>query len=324
LNLQRGNLSFDLEVVNTCDLCGGTEVANELIVNGWNLNKCIKCNLVFTSPRHTEAYLSKMYKDEYYDLASNYLHGQLSKPSKDLIRLATSLKERCTDSERLRIPRYLDVGCGGGVVVNAFHQAGWEAVGIDLNTKAIRLGQGRGLDLREESIEDQPLVTFDLISALHVLEHVHSPKQFLQRCAESIVPGGYILIEVPDYGCRASRKMGQGWPYLYPDGHLYQFTVDTISKYLNHMKFAIIQIQKVHGRGPLEDYSTCPTCRRKRPSGLASLLFSMRHVVYWSPLCRRIIRHILWNALGYGEFIRILARKKAEFGEPITCQRTFS
>jgi 2-polyprenyl-3-methyl-5-hydroxy-6-metoxy-1,4-benzoquinol methylase len=161
-----------------------------------------------------------MYEERYYDLASNYLHGQLSEPSEDLIALARSLKERCGNSEKLRIPRYLDVGCGGGVVVNAFQQAGWEAIGIDLNIKAVSAGKNKGLDLRAVSIEDQTLGKFDLISALHILEHIHSPKQFLHRCAKGLVEGGYLLIEVPDYGCRTSRKMGQRWPYLYPDGHL--------------------------------------------------------------------------------------------------------
>jgi SAM-dependent methyltransferase len=311
LNLQQQDQSSELELVNACDLCGGKVFEKELVVDGWNLNRCSGCGLVFTSPRYTEMYLQRMYRERYYDLATDYLKGQLLEPSEDIIHNAQRLLKMCASSDNAKFPRSLDVGCGGGIIVDAFQKAGWHAVGIDLNTKAINLGKNRGLDLRGVSIGDQALGQFNLISALHILEHTHSPKLFLHQCAERLVQHGYLLIEVPNYGCRSAKRMGQSWPYLYPDGHLYQFAVDTIMKYLNQAGFEGTEIRRVQGRGPLEDYSTCPTYRTKQTSEMRRFLFSMRHLVYWSPFCRRLIRYVLWNTLGYGEFVRILARKRS-------------
>ena len=57
-------------------------------------------------------------------------------------------------SARGRAPRYLDVGCSTGFVVEAARDAGWDAIGIDLNPSAIEFGRARGLDLRTVALED--------------------------------------------------------------------------------------------------------------------------------------------------------------------------
>ena len=301
--------SCDLEFVRTCDLCGFTNFESELEVNGWNLVRCNNCGLVFTSPRYTEAYLQKLYSDRYYERASGYLFMQSEEPSKDEYHLPKSLMKVCGIERKGLKLRSLDVGCGGGRIVQAFRNSGWEAVGIDLSLKAVNAGMSRGLELRRVDLDNPELGEFDLITGFHILEHVHSPREFLNQCTKRLKSNGYLLIEVPDYGSRQASRMGSNWPYLYPDGHLYQFTVDTINKYMTNAKFEVIQIQKVQGRGFLEDYSTCPTSRLQRQNKLKSTLFGLRHLVYWSPMCRRIVRHIFWITLGYGEFIRIIARK---------------
>jgi 2-polyprenyl-3-methyl-5-hydroxy-6-metoxy-1,4-benzoquinol methylase len=264
--------------------------------------------LVLTSPRYTEAYLEKLYSDRYYERPSGYLLMQSEKPSKDEHHLAESLMKVCGIERKGLKLRSLDIGCGGGRIVEAFQNSGWEAVGIDLSLKAVNAGRSRGLELRRVDLENPELGEFDLITGFHILEHVHSPRRFLSQCTKRLKSNGYLLIEVPDYGSRQASRMVSNWPYLYPDGHLYQFTIDTISKYMTKAEFEIIQLQKVQGRGPLEDYSTCPTSKPQRRNKLKSFTFSLRHIVYWSPVCRRIVRHIIWQTLGYGEFIRVLAR----------------
>jgi SAM-dependent methyltransferase len=212
-------------------------------------------------------------------------------------------------SEKSKGTRSLDVGCGGGMVVRAFQKVGWEAIGIDLSMKAISAGKNKGLDLRAVSIEDQTLGKFDLISAFHILEHIHSPKQFLHRCAERLVQGGYLLVEVPDYGSRRALRMGKNWPYLYPSTHLYQFATETLTNYLLRAKFGIIKIRKVYGKGPLENSSSQAGYKSRWHSRFKNSLFELRHLLYWSPITRQLLRYLYWHVLGYGECIRILAQK---------------
>ncbi len=311
-----------LELVKTCDLCGGRQFDTELVSNGWNLVKCddSSCGLVLTSPRYTEAYLEKMYESRYYERNPAYLSTQVVEPSKDECSLAKSQMKKCVSKRMGGKPRFLDVGCGAGRIVAAFQNAGWDAVGIDKSLKAVSAGQNRGLDLRVTDLGNNRLGIFDMIAAFHVLEHVHSPKLFLQHCAGILVKGGLLLIEVPNYGSRRSRRMRQDWPYLYPDSHLYQFTEETLKRYLMDTGFnTIIECRKVGGRGPLESYSTT-TCDEGRLSttlrknsqpraNFKSILFKLRLLIYWSSTVRQVVRYLLWDKFGYGEFIRVLARR---------------
>lgn len=301
--------SRDLELVKACDLCGGSQFEPEIVANDWNLVRCNDCGLVFTSPRYKEAYLQKMYEDRYYEIASSYLSAQLLEPSEDDRFLAKSLTKICARGRKSRDLRFLDIGCGGGYIVNTFQNAGWEAVGIDLSVKAINAGKSTGLDLRVAGVEIPELGKFGLVAAFHVLEHVHSPKEFLRHCVDRLFENGYILIEVPDYGCRAVQKMREHWPYLYPDKHLYQFTNETLTRYLKQTNLDLIKREKVHGRGLIEGYNSSPIEKVKNRSSFKNTLLRFRRLFYWSPQNRQLLRHLFCHTLGYGEFIRVLAQK---------------
>jgi SAM-dependent methyltransferase len=301
----------DLEFVEVCDLCGGSHFTREIQVDGWNLVKCNNCDLIFTSPRYTKIYSTKRYESMYYETAPSYLSAQLLDPSEDNYYLAKSLTKMCNGNRRHEKPRFLDVGCGGGVIVNAFQKAGWQAVGIDLSLKAVTAGRNRSLDLRTLDVENIELGTFDLVAAFHVLEHVHSPREFLQHCAERVHQNGYMLIEVPDYGCRAVRKMRENWPYFHPDRHLFQFTRETLTKYLTQANYDLVRIERVHGRGLVEGYISLSTQKDKSRDIFRNLLLKCRRLFYWSPKNRQLLRYLFCHTLGYGEFIRALAHRSS-------------
>lgn len=206
--------------------------------------------------------------------------------------------------------RSLDVGCGGGMVVAAFKKAGWEAVGIDLNKRAINAGRELGLDLRAMDFEATGIgiEKFDAITAFHILEHAVSPKAFLQQCSDVLKIGGVLAVEVPDFACRDSSQMREFWPHLYPHLHLYQFTKDTLIRYLVQAGFEIVKVNKIHGRGPLENRT--PSQNGNTAQGrIKDMFFEWRHLVYWIPKVKYIARYLIWETLGYGQFLRVIARK---------------
>ena len=298
-----------LEEVGVCDLCGSGKLEQEFTVNDCTLLKCGACGLVFTSPRYSEDYLLRMYKDQYYENAPSYLSSQLQQPSEDLYRLAMSIKKMLPRKNGAGALRALDVGCGAGNAVAAFKSARWEAVGIDLNETAIRAGQDLGLSLYARDIAEIEPRSFDVVTAFHVLEHVSSPKTFLNQCASCLVPQGILVIDVPNYGSRNSRRLRERWPNLYPNLHLYQFTIATLKKYLVTLDLDVISMGKVSGYGPVEDYSSVPGHHLRPRSQIKQTLQESRHLLYLVPGAKPVLRWLFWQVLGYGEFIRVLCRK---------------
>jgi SAM-dependent methyltransferase len=192
--------------------------------------------------------------------------------------------------------------------VSAFQRAGWDAWGCDRSLKAVEHGKQSGLQLCAADISEISLGGFDLITAFHVIEHIVHPLEFLMACYSHLRPGGFLLLEVPNYGSRQAGAMKESWPYLYPDTHLHQFEIGTLNRLLNQSGFQIVKINRVGGRGPLEErgQERAPT-ESSIAAGWHERAFNLRKLVYWIPGVRAVARHVLWQTLGFGEFIRVLA-----------------
>ncbi len=103
------------------------------------------------------------------------------------------------DGERLTI---LDVGCGTGSTLKELEKLGY-AIGVDISKEAVKFCKLRGcknvykVDQKEGLFfEDN---TFDLITALDIIEHIDDERAALAEYYRIIRKGGILLITVPAY-----------------------------------------------------------------------------------------------------------------------------
>jgi 2-polyprenyl-3-methyl-5-hydroxy-6-metoxy-1,4-benzoquinol methylase len=98
--------------------------------------------------------------------------------------------------------RLLDVGCGTGANLKAFDK-NFYRVGIDMSHAALGFCQQRGLDsLVQAKIEHSGMEhdTFEIVTALDMLEHVDDDMVALRELWRVSKPGGFLLITVPAFG----------------------------------------------------------------------------------------------------------------------------
>ncbi len=97
--------------------------------------------------------------------------------------------------------RLLDVGCGNGSFLSAWSRSipGWSLCGTEVSEKyKAQIESIPGVErLFTGDIADVP-GTFDVISLIHVLEHIPYPVAFLRRLRKKLKPDGLLFIEVPD------------------------------------------------------------------------------------------------------------------------------
>lgn len=97
--------------------------------------------------------------------------------------------------------KFLDVGCGGGILTEDMAQRGAEVTGIDMGEAPLSVARlhaqesGVSVDYRQITAEDlareQP-ENYDIVSCLEMLEHVPEPQSVIDACASLARPGANL------------------------------------------------------------------------------------------------------------------------------------
>jgi len=100
-----------------------------------------------------------------------------------------------------RVPRILDVGCGTGANLEMLGKYG-TAEGVDVSEEALNFCRARGLErVRLGAAEKLPYgdQSFDLVTALDVVEHLDDDAAGLREMRRVLRPGGRALLFVPAF-----------------------------------------------------------------------------------------------------------------------------
>jgi 2-polyprenyl-6-hydroxyphenyl methylase/3-demethylubiquinone-9 3-methyltransferase len=97
--------------------------------------------------------------------------------------------------------RFLDIGCGGGILSEPLARLGAELVGADPAADNIAAARahaeeaGVQVDYRATTAEELAAnkERFDVVLAMEVIEHVADVPLFVQTCARLVKPGGLLI-----------------------------------------------------------------------------------------------------------------------------------
>lgn len=291
-----GRIPDELLTRRACPTCGATDETLELDKDHMRIVRCRACDLVFVNPtfdetHYTRVYASQAYQDIVRDLGINSHEYRVGRFGSERVRVMSEYL-RVQDG---RAPRYLDVGCSTGFVVEAARSQGWDAIGIDLNPSAIDFGRSRGLDLRTVALEDAGFApgSFDAISLFDVLEHLLDPGRTLRACADLLAPGGTVFIYVPNFDSASRLLMGANAHFIWPTHHLNYYTPATIRDLM--MRHSLTPELIVTEGLDIQDYLWYrQEVLQRDADGLAEIAD---------------ILQFLANAGCYGKNLRVLARK---------------
>jgi 2-polyprenyl-6-hydroxyphenyl methylase / 3-demethylubiquinone-9 3-methyltransferase len=96
--------------------------------------------------------------------------------------------------------RFLDIGCGGGLLTEPMARLGAAIVGVDPSERNIKTAsvhaeeQGLAIDYRVGLAEELASERFDVILNMEVIEHVAGPRAFTKTCADMLKPQGLIFV----------------------------------------------------------------------------------------------------------------------------------
>ena len=184
------------------ELIGSTHVAYYRM---YPIATCPSCELLYAAERLPDEDIPLYYSEGHYsithDLEYRYEEGLVFV---ELLKIF--LKEN-----NVFPSRQLDFGCAQGTLLN---NVSWDGVGVEITPEYVEDARKRGVEIYL-TLDEVP-GSFDLISAVEVLEHFPYPARLLREFWQRLDVGGYILLTVPD--------VDNGHPQPISIRHLVAFT----------------------------------------------------------------------------------------------------
>lgn len=188
-----------------CPVCGSADhgpiARTDRKLKRLTTHLCGACGLFFTNPMPTDAelaeYYAATYRMEYQFRPGRPARAHVARKRAEAAFRLEAIRRNLGDPAGRR---FLDVGCGSGELVAAMAAAGAEAHGLEPGGGYAAAAADAGATVRHASIDeaDYPTGRFDIITCLHVLEHLNRPVDALRQMEAWLAPGGVLYLEVPD------------------------------------------------------------------------------------------------------------------------------
>lgn len=268
----------DNAVSPSCRICGaktrsaGT-VYGRYSHRDYSLAQCEECGYAFVTDPWMD--FAAIYDERYYagqgaDPMVDYGY-ELDHPEhtirryewKGIVRVVDDLLGGGDPSRR-----WLDYGCGNGCLVRHLRSRGAAvAFGFDEGSIADD-AQARGIPMLSADDLTGQEGSFDVVTAIEVLEHTLDPVSELRRMRRLLRPGGVLFLTTGNarpYADRLSR-----WRYVLPEIHISFFEPRTLERALTDagfraerrplgagfndiLKFKVLKNLRVHRRSILTD-----------------------------------------------------------------------
>ncbi len=208
--------------------------------------KQINPNLEVKKLLYTKKYYVKYNRQNKIKFEKNY-HGIVKDPDGKLRNLKnerrfklSQLKYILKYIDKLKPGRILDVGCGYGWLLSALNNK-WKKYGVEVSKYAGMYSKKFG-NIHLGEIENFHERNFDLITALHVIEHINKPEIFLLKLKKILNKKGILILETPDFDSAAARRYGKKFRLLFDKTHISLFSQDSIIRFVRDNGFEVLDI----------------------------------------------------------------------------------
>ncbi|MFP4381238.1 MAG: class I SAM-dependent methyltransferase [Candidatus Sumerlaeia bacterium] len=206
--------------------------------------RCAECGMVMQNPRPEFDEICRYYTEAYepYAEAPDNLMSRLRR--RFLIEPRLRDLKKPFDKRKEKID-YLDVGCAHGDLLALMSEdPRFVCRGVEPVEYAAKLARDRGFDVECATLEEynQPDASFDLISMVHVIEHLPDPEKVVEHVHRLLKTGGVFYGETPCSRAVERRVFGRYWKIWHLPRHLYFFSPETLRRFLEQKGFSKIHI----------------------------------------------------------------------------------
>lgn len=208
--------------------------------DSFHIALCPGCGNTITTPQPTD--LSRYYPESYYGSTTSRRFPAVVEWLQSHLYGG---RARRVEQQAGRAGKVLDIGCGRGLLLEAFRRRGWVVHGTEFSdhaaahaTQMLKIAVSIG-DITQLEL---PAGQFDAITMWHVLEHVRDPRLSLNEAFRLLKPEGVLFVGVPNLGGWEARVCRDKWFHLDVPRHLVHFPKGRLELLLRETGFDLVEV----------------------------------------------------------------------------------
>jgi len=188
-----------------CPGCGTNEGVFEFEKYGFTFDRCPRCGTAYMNPRATPEMLANFYgQSVLYEYWNSYIF-----PASRGVRMERIFRPRvqrildlCA-KWNIASGTLVEVGSATGMFCEEVEACGAfkRVIGIEPGTAQAATCRAMGIEIVEATLEQVDVLDTpaDIIASFETIEHVYSPRDFINRCHKLLAPGGLLILTCPNY-----------------------------------------------------------------------------------------------------------------------------
>lgn len=186
----------------------------------YGFKKCKRCSTWYLDPQPSAIQLEQAYGRDYYGEGKSKFNPLTQKVFNQIKKWSILFF-----SKRLKKKdKVLDIGCGDGSFLEALNATvNIEMHGLEMEGEsANRCARKKDIHLTVEAFKKDLFKpnSFDVVSLIHVFEHLPYPRNTILELNKIVKPNGLLFIEIPNINSLQFKLFKSNWFHLDPPRHL--------------------------------------------------------------------------------------------------------
>lgn len=238
-----------MEQVNKCINCDCQDFTSVFSLRDYfyteetfTIQQCTNCGLRITNPRPEEKALSAYYKTENYLSHSDRNETLFDKMYHFIQKYNLNYKRKLIEKFHTS-GRIIDIGCGTGAFLGQFDKSRWIRQGFEPDAETREIAKTTyDIEVNDISVLSNLVdIKAEVITLWHVLEHITTINEELEKIKSLLADNGILVIAVPMSNSYDANYYGKYWAAYDAPRHLYHFTKGTIEQLLTKHGFTLVE-----------------------------------------------------------------------------------
>lgn len=281
--------------------------------------ECKNCRLIRLEPRPTPKELEHYYPPEYWYAPEGDTASRLEEAYRRFVlRDHVNFVLRAIDDSGEK-GLVLDVGCGGGLFLKMLREHGLPVLGLEMSQAAAQSAWKRnGVAVVCGDLSKTPIErgTCAGVTMFHVLEHLHDPVSYLRSARDLLLPGGRLVVQVPNASSWQFLMFGERWNGVDVPRHLVNYRQRDLENLLEYCGMEVVRRKHFSLRDNPAGFASSvapgldPMARKVRKVPESPVLKLAKDLLYFGIVLASLPFTLFEAACGAGSTIMVEARKK--------------